>query len=54
MFRDVRKILEELLTILAPDDGHKKVFLDIPMISLKKKENKLKGTLSKVTITKLG
>ena len=30
VFRDVRKILEELHVILASDDGHKKVFPDIP------------------------
>ena len=32
VFRDVRKILEELHVILASDDGHKKVFPDVPMI----------------------
>ena len=32
VFRDVRKILEELHVILASDDGHKKVFPDVLMI----------------------
>ena len=31
VFRDVRKVLEELHVILASDDGHKKVFPDVPM-----------------------
>ena len=35
VFRDVRKILEELHVILASDDGHKKVFPDVPMTGLK-------------------
>ena len=35
VFRDVRKILEELHVILAPDDGHKKVFPDVPLIVIK-------------------
>ena len=35
VFRDVRKILEELHVILASDDGHKKVFPDFPMIGFK-------------------
>ena len=35
VFRDVRKILEELHVILASDDGHKKVFPDVPMIGFK-------------------
>ena len=34
VFRDVRKILE-LRVILASDDGHKKVFSDVPMIGFK-------------------
>ena len=29
VFQHVRKILEELHVILAPDDGHEKVFLGI-------------------------
>ena len=32
VFRDVRKILEELHVILASDDRHKKVFPDVPLI----------------------
>ena len=35
VFRDVRKILEELHVILASDDGHKKVFPDFLMIGFK-------------------
>ena len=35
VFRDVRKILEELHVILASDDRHKKVFPDVPMIGFK-------------------
>ena len=35
VFRDVRKILEELHVILASDNGHKKVFPDIPMTGFK-------------------
>ena len=50
VFRNVRKILEELHVILASDDGHKKVFPDVPMIGFKK----FKGTLVKITITRLG
>ena len=36
---DVKKILEELHVILASDDGHKKVFPDIPMIGFKVNKN---------------
>ena len=39
VFRDVRKILEELHVILASDDGHKKVFPDVPMIVFKINKN---------------
>ena len=39
VFRNVRKILEELHVILASDEGHKKVFPDFPMICLKIKTN---------------
>ena len=35
VFRNVWKMLEELNVILASDDGHKKVFSDIPMIGFK-------------------
>ena len=35
VFRDVRKILEELHVILASDDRHKKVVPDVPMIGFK-------------------
>ena len=34
VFRNVWKILEELHVVLASDDGHKKVFPDLPMIGL--------------------
>ena len=50
LFRDVRKILEELHVILASDDEHKKVFPDVPIIGFKNNK-KLKSTLGKVTIT---
>ena len=51
VFRNVRKILQELHVILASYDGHKKVFPDVPMIGFKI-EKKLKGTLGKVAITR--
>ena len=35
VFLNVREILEEVHVILASDNGHKKVFLDVPMIVLK-------------------
>ena len=35
VFRDVRKILEELHVILASDDGHKKYFLKFLSKSIK-------------------
>ena len=35
VFRDVRNILEELHVIFTSDDGHKKVFPDVPMIGFK-------------------
>ena len=39
VFRDVRKILEELHVILSSDDGHKKVYPDVPMIGFKINKN---------------
>ena len=39
VFRNVRKILEELHVILASDDGNKKVFPDVPMIDIKSNKN---------------
>ena len=39
VFRDVRKILEELDVILASDDEHKKVFPDVPMTGIKNNKN---------------
>ena len=39
VFRNVRKILEELHVILASDDGHKKVFPDVPMTGFKISKN---------------
>ena len=40
IFREVRKILEELHVTLASDDGHnKKVFPDVPMIGFKINKN---------------
>ena len=38
-FRNVRKVLEELHVILASDDGHKKVFPDVPMTGFKNNKN---------------
>ena len=46
IFRDVRKILEELHAILGPAVGHKKVFPDVPMIGFKINKN-LKAQLVK-------
>ena len=39
VFQHVRKILEELHVILASDDGHKKVFPDVPLIGFKNNKN---------------
>ena len=39
VFKNVRKILEELHVILASDDGHKKVFPNVPMIGFKINKN---------------
>ena len=39
VFGDVRKIFEELHVILASDDGHKKVFPEVPMIGFKNNKN---------------
>ena len=35
VFRNVKKILEEMNAILAPDDRHKEVFPDVPFIGFK-------------------
>ena len=35
VFRNVKKILEEMHVILAPDDRHKEVFPDVPLIGFK-------------------
>ena len=39
VFRDVRKILEELNVIFASDNGHEKVFPDVPMTDFKNSKN---------------
>ena len=39
VFRDARKILEELHVILASGDGQKKVLPDVPMIGFKINKN---------------
>ena len=39
VFRDVRKISEELHVIFASDDGHEKVSPDVPMIGFKINKN---------------
>ena len=39
VFRDVRKVLEELHVILASQNGHKKVFPDVPMAGFKINKN---------------
>ena len=39
IFWHARKILEELHVILASDDVHKKVFLNVPLIGFKIYEN---------------
>ena len=52
VFRDVRKTLEELHVILASNDGHKKLFLDVPIIGFKINEN-LKAHLVKLQLPDL-
>ena len=39
VFWNVRKILKELHVIIASDDGHEKVFPDVPMINFKNNKN---------------
>ena len=39
VFWDFIKILEELHVIVASDDEHKKVFLDVPLIGFKNNKN---------------
>ena len=39
VFRDVRKILEEVHVVLASDDGHKKELPDVPMVGFKVNKN---------------
>ena len=39
VFLDARKILEELHVVLASDDGHKKVFPDVPLVGFKNNKN---------------
>ena len=39
VFRDLRKILEELHVTLASDDCYKKVFPEVPMIGFKINKN---------------
>ena len=51
VFRNVKKILEKMHVILAPDDRQKEVFSDVPLIGFKKQQ-KFKGPLCKVTITR--
>ena len=52
VFRDVRKILEELDAILASDDGYKKVFPDVPLVGFKNNK-KLKAHLVRSQLTDL-
>ena len=52
LFWDVRKILEELHVILAFDDGHKKVFPDVPVVGFKINKN-VKAHLVKSQLTDL-
>ena len=52
VFRDVRKILEELHAILAFDDRHKKVFPDVPMTGFKNNKN-LKAHLARSQLSDL-
>ena len=35
VFKDVRKILEELNLLLTPDQAHKRVFSEVPIIEFK-------------------
>ena len=39
IFWDIGKILEELNVILASDNGHKKVFPNVPLIGFKNNKN---------------
>ena len=39
VFLDARKILEELHVVLASDNGHKKVFPDVPLVGFKNNKN---------------
>ena len=52
VFRDVRKILEELNVILASDDGHKKVFPEVPLIGFKNNKS-LKAHLVRLQLPDL-
>ena len=52
VFRDVRKILEELNVILASDDGHKKVFPEVPLIGFKNNKS-LKAHLVRLQLPEL-
>ena len=53
VFRNARKTLEELHVILASDDGHKKVFPDVPLIGFKNNKN-LKAHLVRSGLNEVG
>ena len=44
VFKDVKKILKELHLLLTPDQAHKKVFSEVPIIGFKNAKS-LKGHL---------
>ena len=52
VFKEVRKILKELHLLLTPDQVHKKVFLEVPIIGFKN-ANSLKDHLVRAVLPQL-
>ena len=52
VFKDVRKILKELHLLVTPDQGHKKVFSEVPNIGFKNAKS-LKDHLVRAVLPKL-
>ena len=54
VFKNIRKILEELRILLAPDEQHRKVFTDIPRIGFKNgkslKDHLVRSVLPKIDV----
>ena len=54
VFKNIRNILEELDILLAPDEQHRKVFIDIPRIGFKNgkslKDHPIKSVLPKIYV----